>query len=218
MWWALLSKEFRECGLYAAIALLMQIVYLIGPTNGSLIPIFNNGRSSAIPFLTDEQGMFTQVAVLAAIVVGLQQTVMESWRQTTLLLLHRPIPRTRIFVAKLVAGVSLVLAITVPPLLGYAAWAAIPGTHASPFYWSFTEPYWRGIAAALVCYLGAFLCGIRSARWIGSRTWPLVAALVMVVGLKLVPGRVLLVYPTMLALMALFSVSILEAARRREYP
>ncbi len=104
------------------------------------------------------------------------------------------------------------------PLAVYALWAAMPGTHASPFFWSMTEPWWRMIPAALVCYLGAFLTGLRPANWVGSRVWPLLPAIALAVGLKYVPVWAPLAYVGFVALVTLLLSSILETARTREYP
>ena len=234
MWTALLWKELRECGLYAAIALLALMHFLGAGMDQPLIPLISNGRAGEIPFVSasgefSRETYFSSVAILAAIVLGLHQTLWESWRQTTLFLLHRPLPRSQIFLGKLAAG-SLLLAIVVGgPLLIYCFWAATPGTHASPFYWGMTESWWRSVVAALVCYLGAFLTGLRPAYWLGSRTWPLLAALVMSVGLKFAalvmsvglkfaPLPTPLVYVAYGLLIAGYVVCILETARQREYP
>jgi hypothetical protein len=223
VWTALLWKELRECGLYAALALLAMMYFLGAGMDLPLIPIFSQGRGGEIPFVSasgefSRETYFSTVAILAAIVIGLQQTLWESWRQTTLFLLHRPMPRMQIFLGKLGAGSLLILAVIGGPLLLYCFWAAMPGTHASPFYWGMTESWWRSVAAALVCYLGAFLTGLRPAYWIGSRTWPLIAALAMSLGLKNVSFAASLVYAAYGLLIACYLVCILETAREREYP
>lgn len=222
MWTALLSKELRECGLYAGLALLALVQIVGSGMDLPLIPFLDSGRGQEIPFVPGyertREVQFTTVAVIAAVVVGLHQTLWESWRQTTLLLLHRPLPRRQIFLAKLTSGGLLLIAITAVPLVIYSLWAATPGTHASPFYWSMTEPWWRSIAAALVCYLGAFLTGLRPAYWLGSRTWPAITAALLALILKFAPIWPLLAYIGLLMLGALLLYSILDVAERREYP
>ena len=186
MWTAILWKELRECGLYAGLALLAMIHYLGSAMNLPLVAWLRPGRSSGIPFVdgSEMETIFTTIAVLAAIVLGLHQSIWESWRQTTLFLLHRPLPRNQLFVAKLLSGCLMLVGIAVIPLLVYSLWASMPGTHASPFYWSMTEGWWRSVAVAWICYLGAFLTGLRPAHWLGSRTWPLIAALTVALFLK----------------------------------
>ena len=218
----MLSKELRECGLYAGLALLAITHFIGAGMDLPLVPFLNHGRNGEIPFLTaynvDREKTFLLIAVIAAIVLGMHQTVWESWRQTTLFLLHRPMPRSQIIAAKLVAGSLLLTAITSVPLAVYCLWAAAPGTHASPFFWAMTETWWRGILVALVCYLGAFLSGIRAAHWLGSRTWPALATLIMAVGLGNAPVWPPLIYAGLLVLGACLIVLILETARFREFP
>jgi hypothetical protein len=218
VWRALLSKEIRECGLYAVIALLIEMHYLGDAMKVPLVPFLSQNSGDEIPFMTSLHSTFSTIAIIAAIVIGLHQTVWESWRQTTLFLLHRPIPRIQIFLAKLLTGFLLILGITVPPLLIYCWWAATPGTHASPFFWEFTEPYWRGIGVSLVCYLGAFLTGIRPANLIGSRPWPLITASILALMLNEADASVLLIDGAIVLVLIGLSVSILDTALQREYP
>lgn len=219
MWTALLSKELRECGLVAGLALLVQIHLLSEGMGLPLVSVMSYGRQNEIPFLgSGRDTSFLIVAIVLAAVLGLQQTVWESWRQTTLLLLHRPWPRSRIFLGKLAAGGLLLLAVCAVPLLVYSLWAATPGTHASPFAWSMTEPWWRAVVAAGVCYLGAFLTGLRPARWLGSRTWPLLTAVLLACLLLYGVTWWPLAYAGLVALAGWYVASILETARLREYP
>jgi hypothetical protein len=219
----LLSKELRECGLYAGLALLAQMHYLGSGMGLPLIPFIGAERGQEIPFLSygvigNRETNFVTIAVISAIVFGLNQTVMESWRQTTLFLLHRPLPRSEIFLTKLAAGALCLLVSTALPLLVYCLWAATPGTHASPFFWGMTETWWRDVAATGVCYLAAFLTGLRPAHWLGSRTWPLIAAAFLCVVLRFVPIWPPLIYSGFFVLAVSLIGLILETARVREYP
>jgi hypothetical protein len=84
-------------------------------------------------------------------------------------------------------GVALVQAIGAAMILIYAAWAATPGTHASPFFWAMTLPAWQAWLAMPVVYVGAALSGLRPARWYGSRLLPLVACIGVAVMLAVLP-------------------------------
>ena len=77
---------------------------------------------------------------------------------------------------KLLVGVAVYLVCAAAAILVYAWWAATPGTHASPFEWSMTVPIWKVWITMPLLYLGAFLSGIRPARWVGTRLLPLAAA------------------------------------------
>ena len=219
----LLFKELRECRLYAGLALI-AILHCIGSgMDLPLIPFLSSPRGQEIPFLTAFNGsgrevMFTSIAIIAAVVLGLHQSLWESWRQTTLFLLHLPMSRTEIFLHKLFAGTVIILSITSVPLLVYSVWAATPGTHASPFFWGMTDPWWRSIAIAVVCYLGAFQTGLRPGHWLGSRTWPFVAALTLSLLMKYVPVWMSINYLGFAALIVCFTITILETARTREFP
>ncbi len=157
------------------------------------------------------------VSVCLCIALAMRQTVGESRGGTFPLLLFRPASRERIIAAKLAAGVWLLLLCSAVPLLVYAAWAATPGTHASPFEWSMTVPAWKMWFSAPLLYLGAFLCGIRPARWIGTRLLPFVAVAFLVFLGQILP----LTWPWLLlaALLvgALLVANILFVARTRDF-
>lgn len=222
MWPALVWKEWRECSIFAGLAFL-ALAQLLGEAMDlplvRLVSLFSTGRGAEIPLLSGgREALFTWIMVLVAVIIGFQQTLWESWRQTTLFLLHRPAPRSQIYLCKLFAGGSLLLLVGAVPLLVFCLWAATPATHASPFYWTMSEPWCRSLAAALACYLGAFYCGLRPARWIGSRLLPAITTGLLVMGLKYAPMPGLWAYIGLLVLAAGLVFLILEEARVREYP
>ena len=81
----------------------------------------------------------------------------------------------RVLVAKLAVGGGLYLTCGAIAILSYAAWAAMPGKHASPFFWWMTADAWEAWGLIAIIYLGAFLAGIRPARWFGTRLLPMAA-------------------------------------------
>ena len=125
-------------------------------------------------------------------------------------------PRNRIFGMKLAVGGLLLLSVTGATLFFYALWAAAPGNHASPFYWSMTVPAWRMWFSMLLVYLGAFLTGIRPGRWFGSRLAPLVTSGLIVFMAIMVPWWWAGVFLVLVAA-GLFVVSILHCAQDRDY-
>src|SRR5437867_2133155 len=80
-----------------------------------------------------------------------------------------------------IAGDVLLFLCSVPPVLFLAWWAVTPGHHPSPFLWSMTDQTFRLILATPLLYLGAFLSGLRPARWWGTRLLPLACAYVAAV-------------------------------------
>jgi hypothetical protein len=114
-------------------------------------------------------------------------------------------------------GVTLYLVCAAVPILLYACWAATPGTHASPFFWSMTVTTWKIWLAMPLIYLGAFLSGVRPGRWWLSRLWPL-AGLSLVVVLAVGTWAWPLVGPPLLAIAALLSImSILLVVHTRDF-
>jgi hypothetical protein len=116
------------------------------------------------------------IGAALAITLGFRQSAWEPSQGTAQYLLHLPLSRRTIFVTKLTTGVSLLLGCTLLPIVIYAIWAAVPGTHAGPFEWSMTWPAFQVWLIMPLAYLGAFASGIRPARWFGSRLLPLVSA------------------------------------------
>ena len=171
---ALMLKELRETAWIALLGLLAHLVFVDG-----FLPFWLTGSPGdfryQIPFLGDNYvGAFGYVSVFLALALGLRQTVWESRGGTWLFLLHRPVSLRRVLAAKLLVGGGLYLLCGAIAILSYAAWAAMPGRHASPFRWWMTANAWAAWGLIGIVYLGAFLTGIRPARWFGTRLLPLV--------------------------------------------
>ena len=178
---------------------------------------FNN----PIPFATDSVShLFFIVAGTAAVALGLWQTMLESSRGTFQVLLHGPVRRGAIFGAKLAVGIAVCLLVTCLPLLFYALWAATPGKHASPFHWSMTSWAWELCLQLPLLYLGAFLSGLRPARLLGSRFFPLAASLLALLAMEIVAvglGLPLVAMIPGLLLETVFVMVILYVAATRDY-
>jgi len=186
MYRSLVLKELRELWWMSAIVLLVMsgcVLYQMGLgfclTCGGLYWKQDMDVTPAYlhpqPFFnTDLMMQLSLVGSGLAIILAVWQTWGESLRKTWNFLLHRPVRRNTIIHVKLAIGLTLLLASTGLPLFVYAIWAAMPGQHANPFEWWMTFPMLRLWSATTVIYLGMFLCGIREARWYGSRFWPVV--------------------------------------------
>jgi energy-coupling factor transporter ATP-binding protein EcfA2 len=123
-------------------------------------------------------------------------------------------------VLKIFVGSTLYLVVGAIPILLYAWWAATPGTHASPFLWSMTEPAWRIWWAMILVHLGAFTSGLRPAAWLGSRLWPLAATGGAVFVIALIPSwpsAVVWLGVVVLAA-ALLLANVASIAGQRDYP
>jgi len=169
-------KELRETIGMAAVALVLFAACVADGMGIHVVP-WATGRGATVPFVNDPSlTLLAGIAVLLAVALGFRQSAWESAFGTDQFLLHRPLGRRQLIGVKLLVGAGLVVLCSTLPILAYAWWAATPGTHASPFEWSMTEPFWRIPVATTIVYLGSFLSGIRPARWVGTRLVPLVGA------------------------------------------
>ncbi|HVC93011.1 MAG TPA: hypothetical protein VND64_04935 [Pirellulales bacterium] len=180
---AIVNKEVRETWAYAALALGLSAACVCRQTglwSGFLNLILSwvpgLSEKALLPFIQSGFGAtFGLIAFALAMTLGFRQSAWEGSQGTALYLLHLPLPRRTYFLTKLSTGIGLQLATMSLPIVWYACWAALPGTHPAPFEWSMIDPVMRLLQLAPLVYLGAFASGIRTARWIGSRLLPLVA-------------------------------------------
>lgn len=219
MWKAMIWKECRECAVLAGLGAVVMLVLTAGAVHHSFA--FYNFGDTSIPFVFEGYSTFMFVVCTFGWLLGLQQTFWESKQKTWLFLLHRPMQRENIIQSKLLAGLAVYLLITVVPLLIYCFWAATPGTHASPFSWSYTERWWRVILGGVVFYEAGFFCGLRPGRWFGSRLIPLLGTNLLMATLQslieswVIPPWVGYVATILIAIV--FYVQLLDQARAQEY-
>jgi hypothetical protein len=169
-------KELRETAWIALVALAANFAVVASCAGYGVLGSLIRKNDLEIPFLDGEfVTAFCFISIALAVGLGLRQTVMESRGGTWLFLLHRPAGMRRILAAKLAVGGGLYLLCGLIAILTYAAWAALPGRHASPFQWWMTSDAWRAWGVIAIVYPAAFLAGIRPARWFGTRLLPLAA-------------------------------------------
>jgi hypothetical protein len=217
---SLALKELRETAWIGGIAAAIFAYFFVYETGYDILFMQPTYRGNGIPFISDSfvNGMtFYLVAGTCAAALGFRQSVWESFRGTYLFLLHRPISQTRLIGVKLAVGVGIYLAVTGLATLAYALWAATPGTHPSPFYWSMTTNEWTVWLSLSVLYFGAFLSGIREARWYATRLLPLLGALLLT-ALSVAPFGWWFRAASVVVMNSLFVAAILYVARTRDYP
>jgi hypothetical protein len=216
---ALLRKELREVLGIAAAALAGYLALLVSLMGGKVfnwVPGMPWGTNE-VPFTGSEFSIFfSLVSVVFAVALGFRQSVRESSRGTYLFLLHRPLRRNTIFLVKLATGSALILVCASLPILLYGWWAALPGHHAGPFEWSMTTSAWRFALLMPLLYLGAFLSGLRPARWFGTRLLPLSGAVLALVLLYRVPWWAV-GFPLAVLLSGLAAANICFVAQTRDY-
>jgi len=216
---ALVLKELRETAWIALVGLVAQLAFVGNAAGYAVVPFWASRSYGGIPFLDGSfLTTFLFLSVALAIALGMRQTAVESGRGTWLFLLHRPTSIRVVLGAKLGVGIVLYLLCGLIAILVYAAWAATPGNHASPFFWWMTADAWVCWAAISMVYPAAFLAGTRPARWFGTRLLPLVGAGFLAV----LPGVAmkfhwLLGVAVLLVLGACLVGLILFAARTRDY-
>lgn len=183
----IVRKELRETRAFAVLTLVVYLIYVSQLTGkgGRLLnalldnPLGMGAGPSDIPFVQDNFVLMAAfIGIALAIALGFRQSAWEPSQGTALYLLHLPLTRRTIVLTKLLTGIGLLLGCTLLPILGYAAWAAMPGTHPGPFEWMMTGPAFRVWLLLPLVYLGAFASGIRPARWFGSRLLPVIAVAV----------------------------------------
>ncbi len=217
---ALVLKELREVFGIAAIALgcyLALAVNAMGARVFDWVPGMPAGTHE-VPFVgSGFTTFFTFISVVFAAALGFRQSAWESARGTFLFLLHRPLRREAVFLVKLAMGIGVLLVCASLPIIAYGMWAAVPGHHASPFEWSMTASTWRLTFLLPLLYLGAFLSGLRPARWFGTRLLPLVAAILFLVLLYVMPWWWTVGLPLALLLYGLLAANVCFVGQVRDY-
>jgi hypothetical protein len=160
---SLLWKECQENLKWAALPVLLLggLMALLGPPS-----LMNYGALLILGL----------IAAVFGAVLGFLQVFPESHGDRRALLLHRPLRPSQIFLAKAAVGVALYLLAVGIPFAGAVAWVATPGHVAEPFRWPAALPWLADILTGVVYYFAGMLTAQREARWYGSRTLGLGAA------------------------------------------
>lgn len=179
MYRALILKELHDLrGVIAVAAVIGALItaMLAGAPVAPPILSNNNGGVPAIRFTSgSEEQWLTFLTAGMAIVMGFWQSALEIQRGTALYLFHRPLPRRKIVLTKLLVGVSLQMAAIAIPILTLGVLAGWPGFWPAPFYWGMTLDCWVFGLWTILFYLGAFASGWLDGRWWGARLMPLAA-------------------------------------------
>jgi hypothetical protein len=217
-------KEFRELMPFVALALLAEI-YLVSMAMGAQFGLLSNisGRDTeTIPFVEDHScTLILLAAQFFAIAIGLWQTMWEAYRGTFQFLLHRRLDRKTQIGVKLAVGMGLSLLVAILPLLFYALWAAMPGTHDSPFAWSMTWQSWFACCQIPLLYIAAFLSGLRPARLFVSRIFPIFACIFLIEFSEflwpVMPEWQMVIVAVTIVLEALGILAVLNEAKVRDF-
>ena len=166
---SMIWKELRENTRWAVAGLVAVGVVLIAAVSphleGFRVRFVNH------PVLVSE-GVLLGLGFSSAglgLLLGFLQVFRESRGDRWALLVHRPLSRSRIFLAKTVTGLALYLVAVSLPFSLLAAWVATPGHVPEPFSPRMVLPGLALIAAGPAYYFAGALTARREARWYGSR-------------------------------------------------
>ncbi|HEX4795754.1 MAG TPA: ABC transporter permease [Humisphaera sp.] len=156
-------KELRENAKWAM--LIFGIILL------SIYPLMRRHDPLLMFELADAP--FAYFMPIAGLLLGLAQTCLEVRADNWAFVVHRPVSRRQIFIAKCAAGLLLLFVSLELPCLLAAAWAAKPGNLREPFSARMILP---SLAVALNAgnfYFAGMVLTLRRARWLGTRLLPI---------------------------------------------
>lgn len=217
MYRAMIFKELREIRGIILLALAAYAFFITRITGCDFL-LWGQRYPSYVPFAFDHfSNWIAVISGIFAVALGFRQTLGESIAETYPFLLHRPADRRWLIGMKLLTGVTAFWVCAALPILIYALWAATPGTHPGPFFWSMTAGTWEILIRLPLFYLAAFLSGLRPGRWLGTRLLPLAASLTAF--FFFVPEVAAEIWGTLVVLVfdAVFLVCIFRVARERDY-
>src|SRR5437762_5661308 len=88
---------------------------------------------------------FALTGIAFGAALGFVQIFFEAQGDKRSLLMHRPLSPSRIFLAKVLAGVGLYVLALGLPFLGLEIWYATPGKMAAPYHWRTSLPWMADI-------------------------------------------------------------------------
>jgi hypothetical protein len=180
----LVFKEFRE---NVKAAVLGMIIYTL-----VLVVLYRDYVASPTNMtqpLTDSNLVFGTAwfCGIFGAVLGWLQVHNERRPDLWAFLIHRPMTRSGIFLAKVMAGLGLYALVVGLPLLGFIVWARLPGHVAAPFEPAMLWPVTVYVLGGVLYYFAGMLSDLRQVRWYGSRVLGLGTAIVVSLLLTMSP-------------------------------
>jgi hypothetical protein len=182
---ALIQKELRELVKAAVLGLVILALLLLQDYHAyarAMRELALGGAGAGAYSPLAEGGLLKETFYFCAIlgaVLGWLQIHNERRGDLWSFLVHRPVTRTQIFLAKIAAGAGLYVLAAGAPLAAFILWGIIPGHIAAPFEWAMLLPILARFLVGLVYYFAAMLVGLRQARWYASRGLPLPTAILV---------------------------------------
>ncbi len=164
---ALFLKELREnlkWGLLVLGFFVLSVAGWIHEAGSNLLFDIVRPETTGIPF------------AVVGLAMGLLQTWFETRPDNYAFVMHRPVSRWEVFIAKSAAGLLLIYVGLTIPAVYLVWWAATPGHLTTPFQWRSIMPLVADILNVAPFYFTGMVLTLRKARWLGSRLLPLVLA------------------------------------------
>ncbi|QDT06316.1 hypothetical protein K227x_47250 [Rubripirellula lacrimiformis] len=166
----LLLKELRESLRWTPLGMLLVVVLAWQ----SIPSYFDSYQYPALP--TSMMGLTSIGFSVIAIALAWLQTIPDMRPDARGFLLHRPVRLSAIFGTKLIAG-WITYAVAVLPPLALIAWRlSIIGPTRAPTNGGAVIPSLIAVAVVFVLHPAAMWAAFRTARWVGTRTMPLIFA------------------------------------------
>jgi ABC-type transport system involved in multi-copper enzyme maturation permease subunit len=186
--WPIIKKEIRENARYllGAFVIFLLILDFGAFDRGWVllgIAMLLNGQHASWQNTTyyvaagGMEGSWNSACLLLAGAIAWGQVYQERRRKTWPLLVHLPIPRSRMVFAKALAGLLMYFIVCLPLALLDIARLNTPGVWPGPIYVSMFFPMLTYFLAGAMFYLTVFLSAFRSARWYATKWLPLMAAI-----------------------------------------
>ncbi len=172
----LMFKEFRENVKLAALGLVIYTLVLVAQYREYVASPTNTSQP-----LLDASFVFGTAwfCGIFGAVLGWLQVHNERRPDLWAFLIHRPLTRSGIYLAKVIAGLGLYALVVGLPLLGFIVWARLPGHVAAPFEPAMLWPVAVYVLGGVLYYFAGMLSDLRHVRWYGSRVLGLGTAIVV---------------------------------------
>jgi len=187
--WPIIKKELRENAPYllGAFVIVLLILDSVAFESGWILLgvrvlldsrpdlLANASRVGAALSAINESWVLLCLVLAGAIALG--QVYQERWRKTWPLLVHLPIPRSRMIFAKVLAGLLMYLIVLLPVALLLIARLYTPGVWPGPIHPYMFFPLLGFFLAGAMFYLAVFLSAFRPARWYATKWLPVFSAI-----------------------------------------
>lgn len=114
-----------------------------------------------------------------ALALGFTQGLNDNRGGRWQFLLSLPITRNEVIFAKILSGVGILLLFSLIMVWTGIAYCALPGRIPYPLEWWIILDASKWLPLSMVLYFSSLFCGLRRARWLGTRLLPLIGSLVL---------------------------------------